>query len=419
MRRLELGWASFLRVLPAVLLWPGTAGAAGDATTLLEEARAGTASARASKAGDSPAPASNPGDSIWVFIVSVLEWQDAESFAPFPKQGRRDDLLARFFLEDKKVPEDHVVRLQDAEATLKAVKGRFSRLLKRSRRGDTLFFYYAGHGARREPGVTSFVPFDASGSNIPGTGWAVPDIIKGIETSFKGASAILAADACHSGGLCAAARARGGRVSYACLASAQSSSSSTGEWTFTDSLLRGLTGSSRPDADADGRTTFGELASHIESEMAFAESQLSASAVTGSLDAGLKIADVSYADHGPPRALVRWKDGVDYRATVLGACSGEEGKPGLKVHYAGYKDSADECVGQETVGPFVEPDREHADGSVVYASWDGLWYKASVKGCKLGLYHVRYDGWSAYWDEWVPPSRLRASAPCSPPPCKP
>ncbi|MBI5881675.1 MAG: caspase family protein [Elusimicrobia bacterium] len=308
-------------------------------------------------------PADAKPENTWVFIVSVLEWRASSSYPSFTKQGRRDEALARHFLDDRKVPKDHVVRLKDREATLKRMKSRFAGLIGRAKKGDILFFYYGGHGVRLEPGVTYFIPYDA-GSRTESTAWAVPDIIKAIEAGFQGDAAFLAADSCHSGGLCSAARERGRRVSYACLASAQSSSYSTGEWTFTDSLLAGLTGSSRPDSNGDGRVAFSELAGTIESEMAFVEEQMSASEATGGFGPETTVAIVSRAETAPARVQVRWEDGG--------------------------------------------PGREHPEGSKACASWDDGWYLVTVKGFRLGLYRVHYDGWTDYWDEWLPPSRLRS-----------
>ncbi|MBI5211217.1 MAG: caspase family protein [Elusimicrobia bacterium] len=404
-----------LRAALAICLAASTAAQADDTLWYSGKALPVPDAGPAVAKGDADAPG---GGSMWVVIVSVLEWKDA-SFSPFPKENRRDELLYKFFTKEKKVPADHILWLKDAEAALGAIKPRFASLIKKAGRGDALFFYYAGHGSRKEPGVTYFIPYDASSSDVPGTSWSVPDILGAIESGFKGEWAVLAADCCFSGGLCQEAQKSGNKVSYGCLASAQSSSPSTGEWTFTDSLLRGFTGSSRVDRDGDKQILFEELAAFIETEMAYGEQQLSASAATGKFTPAMKLADVSYSENAPSRKMVRWRDGKTYRATDSGACTASDGKPGRQVHYPGYKDAADECVAADSVGPYAPPSRQYADGSTVYASWNGTWYEAAVLGYKLGLHKIRYAGWSGYWDEWAAPDRLAASPPCSPTPCKP
>lgn len=354
-----------------------------------------------------PARASE-GGRLWVFIISVLQWQDSASFVSFPKENRRDALLVQHFQEHKKVTPDHLVWLKDSEATLSVIRDRLAELLARSKPGDELFLYYAGHGDRELPGVTYFIPYDAVGASVSSTAWAVPEIVRMIEADFKGEKAMLAADCCFSGGLCHEAQASGKRVSYACLASAQSSSPSTGEWTFTESLLRGLTGSSRVDGNRDADIVFSELAGFIEGEMSFLEEQRSASATTNAFSPSSKISEVSVHEDVPLRVSVRWRDGDTYRGTVLGDCKTAQTKPGKAVHFAGYPAADDECMALSRVRPFSVPKQRFTTGSTVYIEWEKVWYASTLLAYELGLYHVHYQGFDAFWDEWVAPSRIRS-----------
>lgn len=315
-----------------------------------------------------------PGEKIWVFAVSVLEFREKSSYASFPKKDRRDAALVRHFIKERGVPEGQVVWLKDSKATLTAIRAAFRELLARTRKGDLLFFYYTGHGDREKPGVTFFIPYDSASENSARTAWSAPEIIKDIEERFRGDRAILAADCCHSGGICRHAQDAGRRVSYACLASAQSSSESTGEWTFTDILLRGLRGAFRADLDGDGRIALGELADSAEAELAFAEGQLSASAVTGIFSRDWTLAAVSGPRTPAEPFLVKGR-------------------------------------------PYHPPGPAFPRGAVVYAEWEETWYKATVEDFRLGLTRISYDGFGSYWDEWVPAERLRGSPPCSPVPC--
>ncbi len=363
----------------------------------------------------SAAAAERPrGDNVWVFIVSVLEWKDSETYVPFPKAGRRDEALIKYFRQNRKVPEDHIVWLKDEEATARRIKAGLPRLLERTKPGDTLFLYYAGHGSREQPGITYFTPYDAEGAeNL----WPVPDIVGALEKDFHGDWALVAADCCFSGGLCQEVVAHGKKASYGCLASAQSSSPSTGEWTFSDSLLKGLNGSSRVDRDGDKSVRFGELADFVESEMAFSEQQLSASAATGGFTRMTKLADVSHAESAPERVTVHWRDDKDYRAAVLGDCAAEAGKKGKRVHYYGWEETSDECMPVETMRPYAPPAAAYKDGAPVFVEWNRVWYQAKVRGSYLGLTKIQYDGYDEYWDEWVAPARITGEAPCSPAPC--
>ncbi|MBI5241457.1 MAG: caspase family protein [Elusimicrobia bacterium] len=383
-----------------------------ESTGLLGKARTQAKSAN-NKAGTALASApGQAGASTWVFIVSVLEWRDSKSYVSFPKENRRDALLVKFFRQKKGVPDDHILWFKDSDAALDKIRGRFSGLIKRAKPGDTLFFYYAGHGSLKAPGIAYLIPYDAKGGDaVPKTAWAMPDVIKAIAAEFKGAVAFVTADCCYSGALCDAARIQGGKVSFACLTSAQSGTPSTGGWTFSDTLLRGLTGSSRVDMNNDKQILFHELALYIEQEMSF-EGQLSAYGATGEFDPRTKIADVSYQDSpAPPKVTVRWRDGKTYRAAVLGDCRTSDGKPGKKVDYIGWSDSSNECVAADTVGPYRPEPQKWALNSSVFVQSDEKWYASTVLDYKLGLYQVRYDGWAPYWTEWVAPDRVKDTKP--------
>lgn len=49
-------------------------------------------------------------------------------------------------------------------------------------------------------------------------------------------------------------------------------------------------------------------------------------------------------------------------------------------------------------------------GQSVLVSWTGSWYPAKILAVNGDRYRIRYDGYDARWDEWVPASRMRAVA---------
>jgi hypothetical protein len=297
-----------------------------------------------------------PGEKTWAFVVSVLEYRDAASYEPFPKADRRDARLVRRLVERGGVPREHVVWLKDERATLERAKEKLARLLDRTRPGDLLYFYFAGHGERS--GRTTFlVPYDAREADLEGTAWKAAQVFELLEERFKGERVIVAADACYTGGLCEQAKLPGRRLSYACFASVEAAGGSTGSWTFSDAFLDGLDGDGALDADGDGSVTLGELGESVEREMAAREGQLADWAATGKLSADAALAPVR--ERRRPRPL-----------------------PPTAA-------------------------RAYADGAPVLAEWDGDWYEAKVTGFKLGLHRVAYDGWSSDWDEWVPAGRLK------------
>jgi hypothetical protein len=132
---------------------------------------------------------------------------------------------------------------------------------------------------------------------------------------------------------------------YACLTSVAAHNGSTGAWTFTDALVKGLLGSPVFDIDGDGSITLDELRREIEVEMAVVEEQKAAFATFGGFD------------------------------------------PEVRLGLAGRKPHPD-------VGKFVE------------AEQDGYWYKAVIDNFDGRRFHVLYPGYNGE-TEWVAPRRIR------------
>lgn len=341
-------------------------------------------------------------ETTWLFAVGILEWQHPDVWPGMPgaQAHRRDVELVEHFRASG-VPEQQIVYLQDRQATRKRIDRALASHLANTRPGDLLVFYFTGHGARnRETHRATFANYDAPGGD---EAWHVESIFSAIERGFRGQRALLIADCCYSGALADAARGRESPISYGCLCSSFSRNSSTGNWTFTESLLKAWRGDPAADLDDDGAVEWQEMGRFAELDMAFIERQKSVFYRTPQFDPRMKLA----ATDGPrpPRAgerlEVQWKSDW-YRAQVIDS-RGQE----LKIHYVGYADSWDEWVGPQRVRPY----RPHslAAGQRVDVQWDGdhKWYPATVVRSWYGLSLVHYDGYTREWDEWINRDALR------------
>lgn len=273
----------------------------------------------------------------WVFVVGTLQWQHREIFESFPKKNRRDAQLVEYFSRQG-VPAEQMVYLQDAQATTRQVQTAFTAFLARAREGDLLFVYYCGHGYKSDDErKTYFATYDA-GDQTPG--WSTESIVRNIEKYFKGSRAFLTADCCYSGSLAQQARLLSQRVSFACLTSSSASQLSTGNWTFTEMLVAGLSGKAFADLNSDGMITLSELANDVKEDMAFAEEQSSSFTTTGGFgpDTVLARAARKLNPEVSKRVEVR-SDGQWWKARVIDARSGT-----FRVHYFGFEDSDDEWV---------------------------------------------------------------------------
>jgi hypothetical protein len=191
-------------------------------------------------------------------------------------------------------------------------------------------------------------------------------------------------------------------ISYACVSSAYSHNSSTGNWTFTESLYRGLLGDPSVDLDGDGLVTLYDFARYAELEMAFIEEQKSMFITTNDFDPQMQLARVS--DDIEPvegkRVLVEY-EGEWYKAKTLERDNGQ-----VNIQYI--VDNSEEWVENERILPY-NPDM-FAVGESVEVEFEEEWYPATVKKAWFGLHFISYDDFPSYWMEWVAGERIRPLA---------
>lgn len=333
----------------------------------------------------------------WVFFVGLLEWQDKKTFASFPKKNRRDRMLFNL-LKERGVPENQMFFLEDKEATTAKIKSSLQHFLTRAKPDDWIFFYYSGHGYKSDDNLQTFLAgYDASRRNVLNVN-EIPDTI---DKYFKGANAVIMLDNCFSGAMAEAVKSRKSNVSYAVFASSHFNSFSTGNWTFTESLIYAFRGESFIDDDANGLIDFRELAENSADDMLFAEEQIAQFAFTGSLNNQIIIAQ------NVPKAAPRVGERIeafDSSEWFRGIITGVENNR-YKVHYFGYEYEEDNFRTANQIRQFKP--KSYPVGAKIRAESDGKWYAAKVLDVKGGAHLVSYIGYGAEWNEWISSDRIR------------
>ena len=344
----------------------------------------------------------------WVFAVGILEWEHPEIYASFPAamKNRRDAQLVKYFKEVG-VPTKQIKYLQDSAATKERIQREFQALLDQTDKGDLLVFYFAGHGSRdSDSGETWLANYDAD--NKDNSAWNVRSIFKAIDKHFSGNRVLLLADCCHSGAVYEECRRRNRddgdeELAYAALTSSYSHNSSTGNWTYSDSVLAGLRGESQVDLNHDGIIELNEIAEYTDLELAFLEGQKSMFFAAPAFPRAAKLAEVE--DELVPRIGQRVEvesKGKWYRAKIIDVDSDQ-----AQIHYAGYGDNWNEWVGPERMRPYQPA--QFAAGDKVEVEWnqDHKWYPATILKAWYGLHLVHYDNYDSSVDEWVGPGAIR------------
>ncbi len=362
----------------AVWLWVGT-GPAGDAAAQKD-------------LGWDPAH-------TWVFAVGVLNWKHNEMFGSFPVKERRDADLIDFFRQHD-VPADHIVYLQDKQATQQRIDIAFAEQLKKLGRDDLLIVYYAGHGTKSDNGQdVHLASYDAGDEGVPG--WSVNSIPKKISENCACQRVLWFIDCCYSGQAAHAIANSEALPAFACVTSSSASETSTGHWTFTEALLDALRGVAYVDLNHDGVITLAEFARHAERDLAFGEEQLSTFASTGGFDQQMVLARAPALESRRvgERAKLKWRNDW-YTVRVL-----QENGAKLKVHYIGYGSDDDLWVTTDKLQP-IKP-VQYAVGSEVEVLWKKKWYPARVLRAKDGVHLIHYTDYQSSWDEWVASKRIR------------
>ncbi len=338
----------------------------------------------------------------WVFAVGILEWADKETWAPFPEiqKGRADQQLVDYF-KARGVPATRVVYLRDKQATLKRVREKFAQTLAQVGPDDLLIFYFAGHG-HFDPDEMRYylVTYDARKEDNSDL-WTVRSIVADVTKHFTGGRVLYLIDCCYSGGLASELIRSKTKIPSAALCSAYAHNSSTGTWTFTETVLRGFKGDPQLDADDNGAVALKELAGFVELEMAFVEEQKSVFVPRGGFPDTFVLSqargkkDLKLGKHIEVNC-----DGTWYKALVT-----ENPAKGTRVRYV-IDDSTELIADANRIREFRP--RMLPVGSKVRVQWeDDEVYEARVVRAWYGLHFVHYDDFGAEYDEWISPDRLR------------
>ena len=225
-------------------------------------------------------------------VIGVSDYSDEQ--IPDLQYAHRDALSFAEFLRSPQAglggfPDDRVFRLTNQEATLQNMKTALYRFLDGATENDVVYIYFAGHGVAdpNRPEDLYLLPYDARIDDLPATAFPMRELEYVIDRT-RARDVILITDACHSGGIGAAAGGRavdvnlinegflerlqstaGGRGTITSSRAGQISQEGPqwggGHGVFTYHLIAGLRGAA--DTDGDHIVSYRELFEYVRSNV--------------------------------------------------------------------------------------------------------------------------------------------------------
>jgi hypothetical protein len=350
----------------------------------------------------------------YVVIAGVLQWQQS-GLTGWPTKHRKDEELRNVLLT-RGVPAGHVAMLLDEQATFSRIKRAIHTTCRKAAADADalLIIYYCGHGGPCGGNDTCFMNYDVIPAEPERTGLLASDLATMVGKDFKGKRVLFLADCCYSGGMARAAKmlAKSG-FQAASLTSADTTVVSTGNWTFTQTVIDALNGSTLADTNGDGVITLDELAGEVGNAMKYLEHQRSRYAKCG-LAGKFRIGTTGPAGRSEPRfGDVKLGDYVaapdDSRRRAGRVVRILDGK--LTVQFYDYSEKRTAEVAVAKVAKLLP------DGSLpalpgekpaeIEVEWNGRWYHATVITTEGARTHIHYVGYPESDDEWVTKDRIR------------
>jgi len=340
-------------------------------------------------------------------IVGVLEWE--ADLTPYSKQDRKDQAL-RDLLIKRGTPPGNITMLLDSQATLSNIRQAIDEILGKTTEGSTLIVYYAGHGWQADDDFC-FANYDVRlGRDSKNTAWSMNELANLTTDRFNGNQAIFWADCCYSGGMrVIVEKLASKKIASFSLTSAATANTSTGNWTFTQSILDGLAGEPLIDTNDDGKITLGELQTEVKNAMNHMEGQANGFYSDG-VDDRFVIAQTSGKVAKAPQAKYPIGSYVRVKrryGRVVGV-KGDDANQ-YSVQFYNYTDKVVKEFAEADLTPSTRKPRERVarmkpDCKV---EWQGAWYDAKVLKTEQDRWLIHYIDYDDSWDEWVGKDRIR------------
>lgn len=344
----------------------------------------------------------------YVLVASITSWPAKSGLHSFEDTGEDAKLAQKF--KDAGVPAGNVVFLKNSEATHTGMRDALQKLGQRGHADDTLVFCFQGHGGRK-----ILYSYDYDPKHSDETVFHMEDIYPTLE-KWQGNRLFLVGDCCCSGSLRSVLHQfeqKRPDVRVAALASSTASNSSTGNWTFTEGIIRALEGDPLIDRNHDGNLSMAEVDQFLHDQMKYKEDQLASLTLSANFEkdfvfrpvaAGKKLPQIPGAYQVGDTIDAQDMEGKWYASEIL---DWKKDNGGLYyVHYVGWADKWNEWVNINHLRQITKPKLKV--GGHYEVLWGKKWYPATLtKTVEDYFYFVHYENENGEDDEWITPERAR------------
>ncbi len=330
----------------------------------------------------------------YAIIIGLLDWQSPD-LSSFSSEGRQDVEFYSALLA-LGVPETNMVKLIDSEATLARIRTELTKLASQAPYDSTFIFYFTGHGVREKSG-TCMTNYDVNSNDWRNTCFQLSELGQVLDEKLFAKNVMLFADCCHSGAMISVAKklSEAGK-NVLSVASVVRTNASTGNWTFTQTLVGCFRGDAIHDRNNDGTVTVAELAREIREVMRARDGQLSAHKLYGyPRSYGLSRTFNSHpaaSAHGfSIREYVKTADG---NGRVV-AINGNE----FTVRFLSYNSYDDKKLDKSKIQKLTF--RTRRVGLRVDVRSGGKEYPGKILRTYYKFHKIRFDNYDKFYDEWV------------------
>ena len=213
------------------------------------------------------------------------------------------------------------------------------------------------------------------------------------------------ADCCYSGSLKNVVKKIGGRGTGAVsITSAEASNASTGNWTFTQTIIDCLRGSPLADRNKDGKISIGEIGAEVKDALKYRDMQMSGYFIRN-MDGAYTMTKAGSFSGFLKRNSFRWGEYIHahYRDKWKPARIIYFKKDRVFCEFFSYNKKA---INKLPYNKKKINYKTHPVGKKVNVKWGNKTYPAKILKVRDNFHLITYTGWPSYWDEWVLDNRI-------------